>query len=59
MHYYKVGTHDGKTNDELIQISEELAAAIGLIEKNQIQTEKGHEFVERAFKHTRPEIFYV
>ena len=33
LRYYKVGTYDGKTNDELIRMIEELAAKIGLFEK--------------------------
>ena len=30
--YYKVGTYDGKSNDELLQMIEDLAAKIGLLE---------------------------
>ena len=40
LHYYKVGTYDGKTNDELILMLEELAGKIELLEKNQKQTDK-------------------
>ena len=40
LHYYKVGTYDGKTNDELIKKIEELAAKIGLIAKSQTEETK-------------------
>ena len=49
LHYYKVGTYDGKTNDELIQIIEDLAAKISLVEKNQTEGAKEPEFDDKAF----------
>ena len=57
LHYYKVGTYDGKTNDELIQMTEELAARIGLLEKTQEKTDKEPiEFDDKAFKKNRQDL---
>ena len=60
LHYYKVGTYDGKTNDELIQMLEELAAKIGLLEKTQETTDKEPiEFHDKAFKKKRQDLLYL
>ena len=59
LHYYKVGTYDGKTNDELIQMIEELAAKIGLLEKTQEKTDNEPiEFDDKAFKKKRQDLRY-
>ena len=60
LHYYKVGTYDGKTNDELIQMIEELAAKIGLLEKTQEKTDNEPvEFDDKAFKKKRQDLLYL
>ena len=60
LHYYKVGTYDGKTNDELILMLEELAGKIELLEKNKKQTDKEPvEFDDKAFKKKRQDLLYL
>ena len=59
LHYYKVGTYDGKTTDELIQIIEDLAAKISLVEKNQTEGAKEPEFDDQVFKKKRQDILYL
>ena len=57
LHYYKVGTYDGKTHDELIQMIEDLAGKISLLEKTQTETTQNpEEFDDKAFKKKRQDI---
>ena len=60
LHYYKVGTYDNMSKDELIQTIEELAAKITLLEK-QIDTnhEKDPAFNDAAFIKKRANIIYL